>query len=187
MSLSKIMIKHLSCLLTAMLLITAPGQAQEYKPTDAGSAVQFEIKNLGFTVGGSFSGIDGKIIFDPKNPGGASFDVTIDAATINTGFSIRDDHLKKEAYFDVEKYPRIRFLSTGVTGPDKGGRYTLNGKLTIKATTKDISFPFLVTPLGDDLIFKGGFPLNRHDFDVGGSSTISNELKVSLTVLAKKQ
>jgi polyisoprenoid-binding protein YceI len=179
--------KFLSCLLTMLLFGAVPGVAQEYKPTDTGSAVQFEIKNFGFNTKGSFSGLDGKIVFDPQHAAGASFDITIDAATINTDNSMRDGHLKKEGYFDVEKYPRIRFLSTGVTGPDKSGHYTLNGKLTIKATTKDISFPFVVTPLGDDLIFKGDFPLNRRDFDVGGSSTISNELKVSLTVLAKKK
>jgi polyisoprenoid-binding protein YceI len=181
------MIRHLTFLLTGLLFAGLSCVAQEYKPTDAGSTVQFEIKNFGFNTKGSLSGLDGKIVFDPQHAAAASFDVSIDAATINTDNSMRDDHLKKESYFDVEKYPRIRFLSTGVTGPDKNGRFTLSGKLTIKATTKDISFPFLMTPLGDDLIFKGDFSLNRRDFGVGGSSTLSNDLKVSLTVLAKKQ
>ena len=115
------------------------------------------------------------------------FDVSIDASSINTDNSMRDDHLKKEAYFDVEKHPRIHFVSTGVTGPNRSGHYTMTGKLTIKDTTKDISFPFIVTALGDDLIFKGDFTINRRDFDIGGGSTISNQLTVSLTVLAKKQ
>jgi polyisoprenoid-binding protein YceI len=41
--------------------------------------------------------------------------------------------------------------------------------------------------LGDDYIFKGDFSVNRRDFGVGGGSTLSNNLTVSLTVLAKKQ
>jgi polyisoprenoid-binding protein YceI len=186
-ALFRTMMKHLFTLLPMILSFGIPVLAQEYKPTDTGSAVQFEIKNFGINTNGSFGGLDGKIVFDPKNVAGASFDVSIDAATINTGYARRDDHLNKESYFDVEKYPRIRLVSTGVTGPDKSGHYILNGKLTIKATTKDVSFPFVVTTLGDDLIFKGDFPLNRRDFDVGGSSPISNDLRVSLTVLAKKQ
>jgi polyisoprenoid-binding protein YceI len=99
---------------------------------------------------------------------------------------MRDDHLKKESYFDVSHYPRIRFVSTGVSPADKSGHYIVTGKLTIKNTTKEISFPFLAIPAGDDYIFKGGFQLNRKDFDIGGSSTVSNNLTVSLAILARK-
>ena len=161
--------------------------AQGYKPADQGSAVGFEIKNLGFNTKGSLNGLDGKITWDPKDPGKAVFDVSVAAATINTDNEMRNDHLKKESYFDVEKYPRISMVSTSITGPDRSGHYTFNGKLTMKATTKEIFFPFIATPSGDDYIFKGEFTINRKDFDIGGSSTIANSLKVSLTVLAKKQ
>jgi polyisoprenoid-binding protein YceI len=161
--------------------------AQEFKPTDEGSAVSFEIKNFGINSKGSFTGFEGKITFDPKDPGKASFDVSINAASINTDNNMRDTHLKKESYFDVEKYPRIRFVSTSLSAPDKNGRYTLSGKLTIKETTKDVTIPFIATPMGDDYIFKGDFKIDRKDYGVGGSSTLSNSVSISLTVLAKKQ
>jgi len=160
--------------------------AQEYKPVDEGSVVAFEIKNLGFNTKGSFKGLDGKIVFDPNDPSKSSFDVTIDATTVNTDNEMRDNHLKKESYFDVVKYPKIRFVSTGCSGPDKSGHYTISGKLTIKNTTKDLNFPFIATRMGDDYIFKGDFQINRKDYEVGGSSTISNNMNVSLTVRAKK-
>lgn len=162
-------------------------RAQQYKPADQGSAINFEIKNFGFNTKGTFSGLEGTITWDPKDLGKAAFDVSIASATVNTDNNMRDEHLKKDSYFDVEKYPRIRLVSTSITGPDKSGHYTFNGKLTIKSTTKDVSFPFIATPMGDDYIFKGDFTINRKDFDVGGSSTISNGLTVSLTVLAKKE
>jgi len=161
--------------------------AQTYKPTDQGSLIGFVIKNFGINTKGSFSGLDGAISWDPLHPDQAVFDVSLDAATINTDNSMRDEHLKKEGYFDVQQYPRIHYKSTGVTGPDGSGHYTMTGQLTIKDSTKDLSFRFIVTPLGDDLIFKGDFSINRRDFDVGGTSTISNQLTVSLTVLARKQ
>ncbi|HLZ86338.1 MAG TPA: YceI family protein [Puia sp.] len=178
--------KNLIGILSAVL-VSITGIAQEYKPVDQGSLVEFVIKNLGFNTKGSFTGLDGRISFDPANAGKDSFDVSIDAATVNTDNSMRDGHLKKESYFDVEKYPRIRLVSTSVTGPDRSGHYTFNGKLTIRDKTKDISFPFIVTPMAEDYIFKGSFTISRRDFEVGGSSTISNNLTINLTVLAKKQ
>jgi polyisoprenoid-binding protein YceI len=159
--------------------------AQEYKPTDAGSAIDFVIKNFGLNSKGSFSGLDGKIKFDPANPGNSSFDVSVAAASVNTDNETRDGHLKKESYFDVEKYPRIRLVSTSITG--ENGKYIFNGKLTIKDKTKDLSFPFIATAMGGDIIFKGSFVINRRDFEVGGGSTLSNNVTVNLTVLAKKQ
>ncbi len=160
---------------------------QEYKPTDQGSVIAFEIKNFGFNSKGSFSGLEGKISWNPKDASKSAFDVSISAASVNTDNETRDGHLKKESYFDVATYPRIRMVSTSVSGPDNTGHYTFNGKLTMKSTTKDISFPFIATPMVDDVIFKGDFTINRRDFDVGGGSTLSNNLTVSLTVLAKKQ
>lgn len=177
--------KFIFSLLLTQILVAA-SFAQEYKPVDEGSAVAFEIKNMGFNTKGSFKGLDGKIVFSPADPSKTSFDVTVDATTVNTDNEMRDNHLKKESYFDVEKYPKIRFVSTSCSGPDKNGHYTLSGKLTIKNTTKDMSFPFIATPMGGDYIFKGDFQLNRKDYDIGGSSTISSNLTVSLTVRAKK-
>lgn len=159
-------------------------RAQQYKPTDQGSAIDFQIKNFGFNTNGSFSGLDGTISWDAKDPAKAAFDVSIGSATINTDNNMRDDHLRKDTYFDVTKYPRIRMVSTSIS--KKGDHYTFHGKLTIKSTTKDVEFPFIATPMGEDYIFKGEFTINRKDFGVGGSSPISNDLKVSLTVLAKK-
>lgn len=171
------------------MLLSAAGSclAQRYKPTDQGSEIGFVIKNFGINTKGSFAGLDGTVTWLPQHPDSCFFDVSINTATVNTDNSMRDEHLKKESFFDVEKYPRIRFVSTGVSAPDKKGHYTMTGKLTIKGTTKDISFPFLAAALGDDLIFKGSFTLNRQDYGVGGSSTIANQLTVSLTVLAKRQ
>lgn len=154
-------------------------------PVGEGSTIGFKIKNFGFTNEGTFKGLRGTIVFDPQNVAADSFDVSIDAASVNTDNDMRDDHLRKEAYFDVEKYPRIRLVSSTVTEVDRNGHYRLTGKLTIKGTTKEISFPFLATPVGEGYIFKGEFSIKRRDFDVGGMSTLSNDLTVSLTVLAR--
>ncbi|MGZ3945197.1 MAG: YceI family protein [Mucilaginibacter sp.] len=176
--------KRLYLLLIIILTWTA-GFAQ-YKPVDQGSSIQFVIGNFGFDVNGSFKDIHGTINFDPQNLSNAHFDVDIDANTVNTDNTLRDSHLRGESYFDVKKYGKIRLESTKVTAGVKAGTFLLTGKLTIKNTTQDISFPFAANPVADGYQFKGEFKIKRKDFGVGGTSTISDELQVSLNIIAKK-
>lgn len=158
----------------------------QYRPVDQGSTIKFIVQNFGFDVNGSFSGLHGSISFDLQNLADAHFDVDIDANTINTDNSLRDNHLREASYFDVKKYPRIQVLSTKISPADKKGEFLFTGKLTIKGTTKDISFPFEATPAGEGYVFKGSFKINRKDFGVGGTSTISNALEVQLNITAIK-
>ena len=166
------------------LLLTSV-QAQTYKPVDEGSSVKFTIKNFGFNVSGTFHGLNGTIQYDPAKPLNTSFDVTVDANTINTGIDMRDEHLRSDSYFDVKNYPQIHFVSTRVTTSNKAGTFFVFGNLTIKQTTKEISFPFTIKPQVDAYLFSGEFKMNRRDFAIGGSGTISNDLVVKLEVLTK--
>jgi len=158
----------------------------QYKPAAQGSTLIFTIKNFGFDVNGTFTGLQGNIGFDPKNPANSAFDVSIDAATVNTDNNLRDQHLQGEDYFDVKNYPRIQFTSTKLAAAGKHDSFTITGKLTIKKQTKVISFPFTAIPSGNGYLFKGTFKINRKDFNVGGTSTIADELEVVLNVLAIK-
>ena len=159
--------------------------SQDYKPVDEGSSIKFKLKNLGFNTGGTFSGLEGTIYFDKDNLSTASFDVSIDASSVNTTVDMRDNHLRDESYFDVKKYPRIHFVSTSVK-PGKENSFEISGKLTIKDKTKDINFPFTATQSTDGYIFNGEFKINRKDFGVGGSSTVSDNVTVTLNIVAKK-
>jgi polyisoprenoid-binding protein YceI len=164
---------------------SSPGQ--QYKPGDQGSSVKFRIKNFGFNSEGSFTGLQGHIGFDPQHLSGATFEVSIDAASINTDNNMRDNHLRKEEYFDVQNHPRISLVSTAVKAGGNTGSYTMTGRLTIKETSKEISFPFTASQQDSGWLFKGEFTINRKDFKVGGSSTLSNSLTVQLSVFAKKE
>jgi len=163
--------------------------SQQYKPVAEKSEVKFSVKNFGINTPGSLNGLKGSIVFNPFNLSSSSFNVSVDVNTINTGIDSRDSHLKKEEYFDAEKFPTISFVSTGITGTQDG--YTVTGKLTIKGVTKTISFPFTVqnTVQSQDagIIFTGSFNINRKDFNVGGSSAVlGNNVDVSLKVVAVK-
>jgi polyisoprenoid-binding protein YceI len=158
----------------------------QYKPVDQGSEIKFTVNNFGFGVDGSLKGLQGSIDFDPQNAAAGRFDVTIDASTVNTDNSLRDSHLRNDGYFDVKNYPRIRLASTRLAPAGSPGNYTFTGQLTIKDKTKEVSFPFTAVSADGGMAFRGSFKINRKDFGVGGTSTISNELAVSLNVMASK-
>ena len=169
------------------LFITIASFGQTYNPTDAGSKVYFVIKNFGINTGGTFDGLAGSITFDPANLSAASFDVTVDAKTVDTDIEARDNHLRKAEYFDVEKYPKISFRSTKITATNKDGYLYMFGVITIKNVSKDISFPFTQTSKDGGILFKGDFKLDRKEFGVGGSSfSLSDDVSIQLSIFAKK-
>ena len=161
--------------------------AQNYAAVDEGSKVKFVIKNFGINTGGTFSGLSGTINFDPNNLAQASFTVSVDAKTVDTDVQSRDNHLRREEYLDVEKYPKLQFQSTRITKTNNGGYLYMFGTITIKGTMKEIQFPFKATQREGGYLFEGSFKLNRRDFNVGGNSiSMSDDLDVSLSVFAKK-
>jgi polyisoprenoid-binding protein YceI len=179
------MIKRVFTAIALFCIVTAFGQ--NYTPIDASSKVRFVIKNFGINTGGTFEGLAGTIVFDPANLAGASFNVSVDAKSVDTDVEARDNHLRKEEYFDVEKYPKLSFRSTKITTTNKEGYLFMFGVITIKNISKEISFPFQQTSKDGGILFEGEFKLNRRDFGVGGKSfSMSDELNVELSIFAKK-
>lgn len=158
--------------------------AQQYKPVDNKSEINFTIKNFGINTNGSFSGLKGTISFDASKLSTSTFNITIDVNTVNTSIDMRDKHLKDEEYFNTEKYSAISFVSTSIKASDNG--YTASGALTIKGVSKNISFPFTAVKQNGSMLFTGSFSINRKDFDVGGTSAVlGNNVDISLKVFAQ--
>jgi len=171
-------------LLVNVLLVTFA--TAQYKPAEDGSSIEFKVKHFGINTSGSFSGLNGTINFDRNSPATSQFDVTVDANSIRTGIDLRDSHLRGDSYFDIEKYPRLHFVSTKITETGKSEALFITGQLTIKNHTKDISFPFTATPSDTGYLFKGSFAISREDFEVGGSGVISDNVEVLLIIAATK-
>jgi len=171
-------------LLHVLILFAAGDVSAQIKPIDDKSTIDFSIRNFGIRVSGTFKGVEGTIHFDPAHPDQANFDISLDANSVNTDNSLRDDHLRGESYLDIKNYPKIRFVSTKVQPSNKSGIWFVSGKLTIKGHSKDISFPFSATAAMGGYLFKGAFKIKRKEFEVGGTSTISDEMDVSLSVFA---
>lgn len=99
-------------LLIALLICWLPGaQATEYLIDPTHTYASFEIDHLGFsTQRGQFNRSSGRIEFDPEQQTGR-IDIRIDAASLDTGFALRDDVLRGESWFDTRSFPDILFRS----------------------------------------------------------------------------
>jgi polyisoprenoid-binding protein YceI len=146
------------------------------------SSVTFKIKNAGLTVDGSFEKFTSQITYDKLNPEKSSFKGLIEAASIQTGISMRDNHLRREDYFDVATYPTISFASTAVKKLSDN-KLEVTGNLTLKKTTKSVKLIVAIRTVGGKSVFSTSLVLNRRDFGVGGSSfTLADNLTVFIEI-----
>lgn len=148
----------------------------------SGSFIKFKIKNAGLTVDGTFDKVSATITYSPQKVFSSQFYGEINVASISTGINLRDNHLKKEDYFDVQRFPLIKFKSTVVSKNEKG-RLNVIGDLTIKGITKKVMLDVSVAENGNQFVFNTSIKLNRRDFEVGGSSwTLSDELVANIQI-----
>lgn len=125
--------------ITAVILTALPAaHAATWTIDPTHSEVGFKVRHMMISnVRGTFSDVKGTVIYDPAHPTQASVDVTIQAASIDTGVSDRDDHLRGPDFFDVKKHPTITFRSKSVekAGPNK---LRVRGDLTLLGVTREV-------------------------------------------------
>jgi polyisoprenoid-binding protein YceI len=103
------------------------------------SEISFKVKHLMITnVKGSFKKFDASIYTTEKDFTTTGIDLWIDAASITTGDTKRDDHLKGADFFDVQNHKQITFTSKTIGKRDLKGDQELWGELTMKGVTKNI-------------------------------------------------
>jgi polyisoprenoid-binding protein YceI len=147
-------------------------------------------------VRGLFKEVDGKIHLDAGDESRSSAEVDIQVASIDSQQPQRDEHLKSADFFDVERFPTMRFVSTKaeVLGED---RFRLTGDLTVRDVSRPISIDFELTGAVKDpwgmirVGFEGSVAVNRRDWglewnmalDTGGflvSERVTIELDLAL-------
>jgi polyisoprenoid-binding protein YceI len=135
----------------------------------AHSHVGFSVRHMMVAkVRGSFAAPSGTFVI-AEDPTKSSVDVEIDWSTVTTGDPNRDAHLVSPDFFHVEKFPTIRYRSTGVRHV-KGDNWELEGELTVQDVTKPVTLDLEVNGVGRDPFgnVKVGFSattkINREDF-----------------------
>ena len=102
------------------------------------SGINFSIRHMVVSkVRGRFGKYTGTVHIDDGDLTRSSVTATIDASSIDTGAPQRDVHLRSPDFFDVEKYPELRFRSTRIErlGDD---RFRVAGELTIRDATREV-------------------------------------------------
>lgn len=169
-----------------------------YTLDKAHTTVGFSVSHMVVSeVDGRFNEFDGELELDETlTP--TRVQVTIQAASIDTGVAKRDDHLRNEDFFHVEKYPTIRFVGKRVE--TEGDRKVLVGDLTILDTTREVRLPFTIAgpiqdPWGNTRIgIRADTTINRRDFGLtwnrileAGGLAVGNEVKITIKAEAIRQ
>ncbi len=162
----------------------------------AHTVVSFTSKHMMITkVRGIFKGVTGTIAFDEADPARSRVEVTIPAATIETGMEARDTHLRSADFLDAQSHPTLTFASTSIA--PKGDRWAISGELTIRGVTRPVVLDadMLGIVAGMDGRRHAGFEararIRRSDWgltwNVGleaGGWLVSDEIAVDLEVAA---
>ena len=144
----------------------------------AHSEVTFSVRHMMISkVRGEF-GLKSATIEAPANPLEAKVTASVDAASISTGDQNRDNHLRSADFFDVETYPTIDFVSTGVRY--EGGDFLVDGDLTMHGVTKPVTFELEFGGFGTDPYgnYKAGATaktvVNREDFGLTWNAALES-------------
>jgi polyisoprenoid-binding protein YceI len=99
--------------------------------------VGFVARHMAFTkVRGQFSEAHGTVVL-AEDPLESTVDVTIKTASVSTGSTDRDQHLRSADFFDVENHPDMTFRSTSIRHLD-GPEFQVTGDLTIRGVAKPV-------------------------------------------------
>lgn len=163
------------------------------------SSATFKVRHLMSNVTGQFRDFEAAIHIDRANPAKSSVEFTIQAASIDTGNTNRDEHLRSGDFFEVAAHPTITFRSTSIRETSKD-QFEVTGDFTMRGVTKSIVVPvtflgFGRDPRGNE---KGGFSvettINRKDYGVvwnraldEGGVLLGDDVKVAFELQVRKK
>jgi polyisoprenoid-binding protein YceI len=122
----------------------------------------------------------------------------LDAASVNTGDTNRDNHLRSADFWDAENAPTWTFQSTAVT--PAGNDFAISGDLTINGVTRpvqlDTEFTGAATdPFGNSRIgFEATTQISRKEFGLtwnaaleAGGVLVGDKITIALDLSAIRQ
>lgn len=172
-----------------------PGQAETdrieagtYQVDPAHTQVSWTVNHFGFSMlEGMFGASEGSITLDPANPSEAEVDVTFRIDEVAVTYDDFAGHLQSADFFDAERYPTARFISTSVT-PGEGNAATIVGDLTIKDQTRPVTIEAEFVGAGTSPVdeklnvgFHGTATILRSDFGLGAyAPAVSDEVRLDI-------
>ncbi|MCC7071456.1 MAG: YceI family protein [Deltaproteobacteria bacterium] len=186
-----------SLLVATLALALAPrAAASEWAFDPEHTEIGFSVRHMMVSnVKGAFDKYSGKLVVDDKDFTKSVVTVDVDMISVNTKSQKRDDHLRKNAFFDVAKFPKMSFKSTKIENGDKPGTFRVTGDLTLRGVTKPLVLETTVSdewkaPWADQMhrgITATG-KINRNDFGVSwqekmdkGGVVVGDEVTITIS------
>ena len=119
---------------------TTPAGLTTWRVDPVHSTAEFRVKHMMIAnVRGQFTGVTGKLTWNPADLAQSAVEASIDVATLDTRDPQRDIHIKSPEFLDAEKFPAMTFHSTRVTRKSHGS-LAVTGPLTIHGVTREVEF-----------------------------------------------
>jgi polyisoprenoid-binding protein YceI len=158
---------------------TTPASLSTWTIDPVHSVAEFRVKHMMIAnVRGHFTGVTGKLTYNPADLASSSVEASIDVATIDTRDPQRDTHLKSADFFDAEKFPQLTFKSSRVTRRSDG-TVAVAGALSIHGVSRDEEFivegptPPVKDPWGNTRIgVSATTKINRTDFGLNFNAAL---------------
>ncbi len=171
-----------TALLSLALLANTAGAEVLTRLDPANSRIDFTYKQMGVALEGRFAAISGRVAFDPAKPQTARATIEVKLASVDTGLDEANSEVAGKDWFNTAAFPLARFEATAVK-PLGGNRYQVDGRLTIKGRSQNVSLPATFTPDAGGGSFAGTFSLRRADFAIGEGdwrdfNVVANEISV---------
>jgi polyisoprenoid-binding protein YceI len=167
---------------------SAAAQTPVFVVTPETSTIKFSVKSS-VTLEGIFDKWDATLTFTSPDVSTGVLDVKIQAATVNTGSSFKDDKLKSKDFFDVKKDPLITFKSTKIvqTAPNT---FDVQGNFTIRGVTKPDTLVFTAEREGKASgEIKGTMAFDRKDYGMDSNIPfikIADRVEVTIALQVKR-
>jgi polyisoprenoid-binding protein YceI len=174
-----------------LMLFSLSGYGQNWSLDKGHSKIGFTVSHHMISeVDGYFRTFTANLTSSKEDFSDAVFELTAETSSINSENEMRDKDLRSDGFFDVAKYPTLKFKSTAFR-KISGNKYSLEGNLTIKGITKPITME--VTLLGPEphprtnkpaIGIKATGKINRKDFGVGEDlmeMMVGNEVELRVT------
>lgn len=176
----------LRILLSSIVLagsVLAPAAFAQQKLVPAQSAVGFTVKQMGVPLQGHFKQFDAQVQFDTAKPEASKIQFTVATGSATMGSKETDAELPKPTWFNVAGFPQARFDSTAVKALG-AGKYQVDGKLSIKGQSQNVSVPVTLTQNGATTIAAGTLPIKRLAFKIGegdwtDTSMVADDVQVT--------
>lgn len=132
--------RRLGLLVTTILLVTfANAQTTNWNIDASHSNIRFSVSHMVISeVEGNFTKYEGTVTASEADFSDAQVTFTIDVSSINTNDTDRDDHLRGEDFFNVDKNPSIIFKSKSMEKVGEN-KYKVTGDFTMNGVTKEIT------------------------------------------------